>query len=103
MRRRVVVAEPAERQISAVDLWWRENRPAAPELFAQELASAFETVSAYPGVGRRFSHLGVRGVRRILLRACRYHVHYVATDDEIVVLAVWNAVRGSGLLLRATD
>ena len=96
MRRRVVVAEPAQRHIREVDRWWRKNRLAAPDLFAQELGAAFETISTHPGAGRRYAHPVQHGVRRTLLRACRYHVYYVATDDEIVVLAVWNAVRGSG-------
>ena len=96
MRHEVVVAAPAHRQIRDVDGWWRENRLAAPDLFAQELASAFETIATHPGVGHRYPHPKVRGVRRTLLRACRYHVYYAHTDEEVVVLAVWSAVRGSG-------
>lgn len=96
MRREVVVAEPADRQIREVDRWWRENRLAAPHLFAQELAVAFESIATHPGVGHHHPHPRVRGIRRTLLRACRYHVYYVHTDHEVVVLAVWSAVRGSG-------
>ena len=73
---------------ATVDRWWRENRLAAPELFAQELASAFETIATHPGVGRRYPDVRVVGVRRTVLRACRYHVYYVATDDEVVVLVI---------------
>lgn len=52
MRRHVVVAGQAERQIRTVDRWWRENRLASPELFAEELASALDTIATHPGVGR---------------------------------------------------
>ncbi len=103
MSRRVVVTEPAERQIRAIDDWWRGNPLAAPALFARELAAAFETISTHPGVGRRYQHPTVRGVRRTLLPACRYHVYYVPTENEVVDLAVWNAVRGSGPTLSDLD
>lgn len=96
MRRHVVVAEQAERQIRTVNRWWRENRLAAPDLFAEEFASALDVISTQPGVGRRYPHRSIGGLRRTLLRACRYHVYYVATDEEVVVLSLWNAVRGSG-------
>ena len=41
MSRRLIVAPEAEAQIDAIDAWWRSNRPASPDLFAQELAAAF--------------------------------------------------------------
>ena len=36
MARRIMVALQAEAQIRAIDAWWRDNREAAPDLFAQE-------------------------------------------------------------------
>ena len=96
MRRDVVVAEPAERQLGIIDDWWRQNRPAATELFEQEFASATETLATHPGVGAPVRRRRVKGLRRFLLRATRYHVYYVATDRVVFVLAVWSAVRGSG-------
>lgn len=65
-------------------------------LFEQEFASATETLAMHPGVGAPVRRRRVKGLRRFLLRATRYHVYYVATDRTVFVLAVWSAVRGSG-------
>ena len=75
----------AEAQIRRIAEWWRVNRPAAPGLFARELAHALEAVTAAP-------------LHRILLRRSRYHVYfsYDAAADIVAVRAVWHAVRGVG-------
>ncbi len=92
----VVVAETAERQLHVIDAWWRFHRTAAADLFAAEVADAFETLATHPGVGAKVRSDRVEGLRRILLRATRYHVYYVATARSVVVLAIWSAVRGVG-------
>jgi hypothetical protein len=40
----------------------------------------------------------VSGVRRLYLPATRYHVYYVHEPElhQVVILAVWSAVRGKG-------
>ena len=88
----------AEQQIQRVSKWWRKNRPAAPALFEDEIGAAFTAISANPDVGLPFQHRKVRGVRRLLLAATRYHVYYVhvPAKAEVAVLAVWSAVRGRG-------
>jgi plasmid stabilization system protein ParE len=82
--------------------WWRSNRIAAPDLFAEELAGAFDLLARAPDIGRRYRRAGIPGLRRILLPATRYHVYYVHVPDEdaCVVLAVWSAVRGRPPRLR---
>jgi plasmid stabilization system protein ParE len=94
--RSVIIAPQAELQVRAVDRWWRENRLASPELFAEEFAAALSTVATSPAVGRSYRSRSVAGVRRVLLRATRHHVYYVATDDTVIVLAVWGAIKGVG-------
>ena len=93
---KVVVSEDARQHALAVDTWWREHRTAAPELFLAELASALELLEALPLAGQLYDHPTLDGVRRVLLRATRYHVYYRVRDDAVVVLAVWSAVRGAG-------
>jgi len=92
----VLVVPDAELQIRTIDGWWREYRLAAPALFAEELAAAFELIASAPRIGRRRSHRGVPGLRRVLLRATRYHVYYAPSLDgqRVFVLAVWSALRG---------
>jgi plasmid stabilization system protein ParE len=92
----VVVVPEAEHQIRTVATWWRANRLAAPGLFVEELASAIELVAGAPRIGRQIRGPGIPGLRRVLLRATRYHLYYAPSADEQVlfVLAVWSASRG---------
>lgn len=92
----VLVAPSAAAQIEEVDAWWRENRPASPDLFEQELSQAFATIAGAPNAGSRYPHAEVQGVRRIHLRTTRNHVYYVAGRDAVVVVAVWGAIKGVG-------
>jgi plasmid stabilization system protein ParE len=91
----------ADAQIGAIDDWWRRNRPTAPDLFLTELATSFDMLGHAPHLGRLYRQSPMGGTRRILLRATRYHVYYVATADDVRVLAVWHARRGVGPPLRA--
>jgi len=90
----------ADTQIREIDSWWRENRPAAPELFLNELSEAFQIIAAAPRIGRLYRKSPLRLTRRLLLKATRYHLYYVETGAEVWVLAVWHAVRGLGPPLR---
>lgn len=54
----VIVSPEAERQIGAIDVWWRTNRPAAPQLFVEELAEAFTMIEYVPEVGQAISFVG---------------------------------------------
>ncbi len=100
MTLRVFVAPEAETQVRTIDVWWRRERTAAPNLFAEELAAAFSLLSGAPRAGRPYPHPTVAGIRRVLLRSSRYHVYYKIHKDSVVVLAVWSAVRGIGPKLR---
>ena len=98
---RLRVSPEAEQQITEIDRWWKDNRLVAPTLFLDELAAAFELIGRLPSAGRRHRTRGIPGLRRLLLRATRYHVYYAPLDDEhLAVVAVWSAVRGSGPDLR---
>jgi plasmid stabilization system protein ParE len=92
----------ADAQIREVDAWWRRNRPASPNLFAEELTVSFNIIGHAPKIGRLYRHSPVPGTRRVLLKGTRYHVYYVPGADEVRVLAVWHAQRGVGPPLRAS-
>jgi plasmid stabilization system protein ParE len=94
--REVRVADDARRQLGAVRDWWREHRPAAPELFEQEVASLFALLAESPEIGPAVPVRGARGVRRALLPMTRHHVYYQVRRDSVLVVAVWSAVRGRG-------
>jgi plasmid stabilization system protein ParE len=95
---RLEVAPRAEAQIRRVSDWWRANRPAAPELFARELARALETLVEAPGSGVRYGERRGVAIRRLLLRKSSYHVYfsYDQVGDVVSVRAVWHAARGVG-------
>lgn len=68
---------------------------AAPNLFVEELADAIALLGMEAGVGVRFSHSAIPGLRRYLLRSTRYHLYFVYTDDLVVIIAIWGATRGT--------
>jgi plasmid stabilization system protein ParE len=100
MSPRVVTTPQADDDIRTIDEWWRENRPADPDLFAEELTEAMALLGVVPEMGRRYRHRPIPELRRIILRATRYHIYYVVADDLVTVLAAWSAVRGRGPRLR---
>jgi len=92
----------ADDHVRSIDKWWREHRTTAPSLFLDELETAFALIASAPNVGHPYRRSPVGGTRRILLTRSRYHVYYAPLDDELVILAVWHASRGSGPPLRFT-
>jgi plasmid stabilization system protein ParE len=97
----VRTAATAVAQAKAIDAWWRSNRLAAPDLFADELAQATALIADLPKAGRVTRRSGLPGIRYILLRSTRYHVFYTVDDAGILILSIWSAVRGTGPDLRA--
>lgn len=98
MRTSVRTTAEADQQALAAESWWVSNRPSAPELFEREFADALERLRRLPKIGRPYRVRGVSGVRRLYLPATRYHVYYVHEPElhQVVILAVWSAVRGKG-------
>lgn len=91
----VITTPEADAQIRTIDTWWRTSRPAAPGLFTEELANCFVLLEQAPKIGKPYSrHPSVQRLRRVLLRATRYHVYYVPRADAVAVLAVWHSQRG---------
>ena len=95
MAKAVRTTPQADLHILEVDAWWQANREKAPDLFASELAAAFETISIAPGAGHVYPYPRAL-VRRVVLRATRHHVYYVERDDHVLVVAVWGAVKAAG-------
>ena len=93
----VLVSPQAAEQIKRIDEWWRQHREAAPGLFLQELGEAVALLEHVPELGRRSPHPLISGLRRLVLRATRYHVYYLYDQkaDTVTVLAAWSQVRGT--------
>jgi plasmid stabilization system protein ParE len=96
---RVELAPRAHAQVRLIDEWWRANRLSAPNLFADELASALEQLERGVAFGVVYP-FPLFEVRRFLLPRSRYHVFYSVDGDLVKVRAVWHASRGKGPPLR---
>ena len=61
----VITTPEADTQIRAIGDWWRNNRPAAPDLFSEELAHCFVLLAQAPMIGKPYRrHASVAGLRR---------------------------------------
>ena len=95
-RLRIAFHARAEADAAKIEAWWKVNRPAAPDLFLNELERALDAIARSPMLGASASGEQFPGARRVLMRRTRYHVYYRVTGDTVEVLAVWHGARGSG-------
>jgi plasmid stabilization system protein ParE len=97
-RYRVGFSRTADAQIEMIEAWWRENRPAAPDMFSRELETAVHLLEMSPLIGKAYPEAPVPEVRRLLIGRSRYHIYWEvdAGSQVVTVLAVWHARRGSG-------
>lgn len=86
----------ANLQLLEVELWWATNRDKAPDLFERELERTFDLIGRYPAAGKPYPHPTEANVRRLLMVESEFFVFYREEEHEVVVLAVWSAVRGRG-------
>lgn len=91
---KVELSAEAQAQAERIDAWWRENRPAAANLFAEELETALRTLAETPAVTLRYAPRP--DVRRLLLRRTRHHLYVIEEPSRVLVVAVWSAHRGRG-------
>jgi plasmid stabilization system protein ParE len=96
----------AEMQVHAEvgNAWWRQNRKAAPVLFADELEAALARLTEQPDSGRPIPRRKRPNLRRMEMTRTRYFVLYEhdAAANTVFVHAVWSALRGRGPRLSKT-
>jgi plasmid stabilization system protein ParE len=82
-------------QADRADRWWREHRPAAPSLFAQELATTLARIRDLPLSGRPFPRPRHPQLRRAELARTRYFVVYEYDEvaNTVLVHTVWSPSR----------
>lgn len=91
---KVELSDEAKAEVERIEVWWRQNRPAAPHLFLDELERALVALGSAPAIG---THYAPRpGVRRLLLKRTHYHLYFMDQTDRVFVVAVWSAYRGRG-------
>ncbi|MCA9623071.1 MAG: type II toxin-antitoxin system RelE/ParE family toxin [Myxococcales bacterium] len=87
---------PAARERAAdIDAWWREERPAAPHRFTEELIAAVRYILDYPEVPPVYVELDGYAVRRVLLKKTRQHVYYSVQPEKgrIWIHLIWGTRR----------
>lgn len=83
MTRRIVLRPAAEADIDAAAAWLEERSRRAAAKFWRTVEEKLKRLQENP-----FQYQRVIGqARRALLRDFRYALFYIATDDEIVVIA----------------
>jgi plasmid stabilization system protein ParE len=88
----------ARRRAITLATWWRKNRPAAPDLFDQELERAKLKLLSQPNLGQLYETVRERVIRRLLLPKTEQHVYYSVDDAAhlVIVHTIWGARRGRG-------
>jgi len=97
-RYRVGFSRTADAHVETIESWWRENRPAAPDMFSRELEAAVRLLETSPMIGKAYPQAPVSEVRRLLIGRSRYHVYWEVDlgSTAVIILAIWYVGRGSG-------
>ena len=90
------LAKRAFREAMRAFDWWKENRPLAPTLFADEYKAAVQLLRDVPEAGVVSPDHPGKNIRHVLLRGSKYQLYYRydATKPEILIVSVWKATRG---------
>lgn len=89
----MITAPEADEDARRIDEWWVQHRGAAPNLFMEELADAISLIGMEAGVGVRYVHREIPGLRRYLLRSTRFHLYFIYSDELVVLIGIWGAMR----------
>jgi plasmid stabilization system protein ParE len=97
-RYEVVLAPAAQTQARKVAAWWQENRPAARDLFDDEMAAVLARLAEAPRTGLPHGTIRNRLIRRILMARTSYNVYFEIQEERplVRIVAVWHAARGHG-------
>jgi plasmid stabilization system protein ParE len=90
---RVRITVRAADEIERADIWWRENRAAAPEAVRRDLERTLKLLVLQPGIGQRVTNARLPGVRRIQIDRVHHHIYYRVIGNELVVLRFWPSQR----------
>lgn len=93
---RVRITRRAQAHVERRRTWWAENRPAAPNLFDDELDGALRLISEMPSAGVMWPTARNPGLRRVLMSETHHHVYFYVDGPRstVVILALWGAARG---------
>jgi plasmid stabilization system protein ParE len=93
---RVELTDAATDQAEAAATTWRANRPAASELFDNELAYALDLLTRMPPPPQVWGEVEGKSVRKARLPRTGHALYFTIDDDLVTVHALWHGARGSG-------
>jgi plasmid stabilization system protein ParE len=87
----VILVAKAAQQLREIDAWWRDHRPDAVTLVADEFERCVELLENTPGLGAPFRKTSVFGVRRLVMKKTKHLVYYVhdSVHSVVYIIAVW--------------
>jgi hypothetical protein len=95
--KRTRLVGPAKKTAREMNAWWRKHRQKAPKLFAEELRAIRCRIGEKPDLGQVYTVTRDGTViRRILMPKTRTHVFYEDMPSEVMIVALWGAMKGTG-------
>lgn len=86
---RITLSPTAAAKYDAADVWWRLNRPSAPDLLAREFEQALLNIADQPYLGRSTKSALFGDVRVYLLRRTEYKVYYQVLESTREIFVVY--------------
>jgi plasmid stabilization system protein ParE len=92
---KLVYAPRARQQIERALKWWRENRPLAPTLLADELDEYLDKLLETPHLGEPWGERGGVEIRKVLLPRTKKKLFVMRPEPDVVrIVCFWGGQRG---------
>ena len=97
MKRRVIVLDEAEDELTEAEKWYEAQRPGLGLEFRRTIDEAMERLAESPLAAPQVPHVPVSlGIRRILVKRFPYAIVFMEYHDELWVLAFAHHSRRPG-------
>lgn len=95
MTLRLLITPRAAREIRRAAQWWNANRPSAPGAVSADLKATLSILREQPRIGVEVENASSEDVRRFYLDRVSYWVYYRVRRDQLEILSIWHASRGT--------
>ena len=102
-RYEVVLAPAAQTQAHKVAAWWREHRPAASDLFDDEIAAVLDRLTEAPKTGAPYRTIRNRLIRRIVMARTSYNVYFEIQEERASCESWPYGIRLGDMVRRSDD
>jgi len=87
-----------EQEFTTLNLWWNANRADAANHVENEVKRVIAQIQELPEIGVPYKRRGLKNVRWLQIRKTPYKLYYRYNQkqDEIVLMALWSAMRKHG-------